>query len=188
MSRSTNAGQRDRGNAVGSSVSILPITARRRPGVLALRVQPENKLFVLPPSVVLPRSEAAPGEHPYAICAQDGAPVGFLAVEELPNSGIPEVTTVLLRGFMIGADHQGRGYARQALHVLPAALVEDFPCLCVMHLSVAVSNVAARTLYESAGFEEVGVPPTNGRGGKELLFEQLVDGPRWMADGESKDG
>ena len=87
----------------------------------------------------------------YVVADAAGDAVGFtqiIAIDERSRHG--------MFGIAIGDGHRGRGHGRAALeHVLTLARADGRLDKLVLH--VAADNTAARALYASAGFHDVGV-------------------------------
>jgi RimJ/RimL family protein N-acetyltransferase len=92
------------------------------------------------------------------VADDDGAAVGFTQVVEIDERSRHGVF-----GIAIDARHRGRGHGRAALDQTVAAARADGR-LDKLVLYVAADNAAARSLYASAGFREVGVHRRHYRG------------------------
>ena len=64
---------------------------------------------------------------------------------------------ILLRAFSTNNRHQGKGYAKQALNLLPQYIQNTFPNINEIVLAVNVQNKPAKGLYEKAGFIDQGI-------------------------------
>lgn len=64
---------------------------------------------------------------------------------------------ILLRAFSTDYRYQGKGYAKQALQLLPAFVKENFHEINEIVLAVNVRNEAAQGLYKKCGFVDEGV-------------------------------
>ena len=87
----------------------------------------------------------------FVIAGEGDAAIGFaqiVAIDERSRHG--------MFGIAIGAQHRGRGHGRAALAAIVDAARRDGR-LDKLVLHVAADNAAARELYRSAGFTEVGV-------------------------------
>lgn len=64
---------------------------------------------------------------------------------------------ILLRAFSTNNNQQGKGYAKQALNLLPQYIRSNFPHINEIVLAVNVQNKPAQGLYEKAGFIDQGI-------------------------------
>ena len=64
---------------------------------------------------------------------------------------------ILLRGFSTDDRHQGKGYAKKTLQLLPQLVKSEFPEINEIVLSVNVENIVAQSLYKKCGFVDEGV-------------------------------
>ena len=77
------------------------------------------------------------------------------------NEGVKPYSTnynsILLRAFSTDFRHQGRGYAKKALMLLPEFVKENFSETNEIVLAVNLKNEAAQGLYKKCGFVDEGV-------------------------------
>lgn len=66
-------------------------------------------------------------------------------------------TTILLRAFSTDYHHQGKGYAKKALMLIPEFVATQFPKITEIVLAVNVKNIAAQSLYKKCGYLDEGV-------------------------------
>ena len=71
-----------------------------------------------------------------------------------PYSSNPNA--ILVRAFSTDVREQGKGYAKQALTMLPWFVKQHFPHIDEIVLAVNVGNEAAQALYEKVGFIDYG--------------------------------
>ena len=64
---------------------------------------------------------------------------------------------ILLRAFSTNQRYVGKGYAKQALKVLPSFVKEHFPEIDEIVLAVNLNNDVAQNLYRKSGFVDEGV-------------------------------
>ncbi|WP_264990166.1 GNAT family N-acetyltransferase [Lysinibacillus piscis] len=64
---------------------------------------------------------------------------------------------ILLRAFSTDFHHQGKGYAKQALLILPHFVEKHYPTINEIVLAVNEANVGAQVLYHKCGFVDRGV-------------------------------
>ena len=144
-------------------IHLKPVDSHNLWALMRLRVAPEQEDFVA--RNIESIAEAYVTDHdgkvalPFGIYA-DEIPVGFVmfVYGELDEDD-PAIAAgnYCIRRFMIAAEHQGKGYAKEALQ---AALdyLRTKPCGdgAYCWLSYEPENTAARTLYHRFGFEENG--------------------------------
>lgn len=84
----------------------------------------------------------------------DGELVTFFILHEneavQPYSDQPN--DILLRSFSTNHIHQGKGYARKTLELLPQFMREHIPHIDGIVLGVNVKNTAAQGLYKKCGY------------------------------------
>ncbi|MFJ7747548.1 GNAT family N-acetyltransferase [Peribacillus sp. NPDC097295] len=112
-----------------------------------------------------------PDRHPIVVLV-DEAPVGFfvLHIGEAIKPFTENERAILLRGFLIDHNHQGKKYGRKALEILPGFATDLFPGKDCIVLAVNVRNVAAKALYSKSGFQDTGVKK-EGRSGWMHIME-----------------
>ncbi|MFJ7666467.1 GNAT family N-acetyltransferase [Lysinibacillus sp. NPDC097195] len=64
---------------------------------------------------------------------------------------------LLIRAFSTTMQEQGKGYAKEALQLLPAFVKQYFPTINELVLGVNFSNIAAQALYKKCGFVDEGI-------------------------------
>ena len=142
---------------------LVPVDGRTRREAYALRPHPEQERFVAPNAYSLLEAvyaDSAVGYAPYLAYAGP-KPVGFTMHAGSGSDGHPWI----LR-FMVGAEHQGRGYGRRMLRAHLALLDAAFPGRAV-RLSVVPGNDVAARLYRRFGFVDTGRVEAG-----ELVFER----------------
>ena len=76
------------------------------------------------------------------------------------GEGISTYTTnkhaILIRAFSTDFRHQGKGYAKIALSLLPEFVRSNFQHMTEIILAVNVKNLAAQSLYKKCGFVDDG--------------------------------
>ena len=87
-------------------------------------------------------------------CFVEGNLVGSIGIFRHPEPKSRHLATIV--GMHVAAELQGRGYGRA---LLGAALerARKMPGLLIVHLAVESTNEAAKSLYQSFGFETYGV-------------------------------
>jgi len=128
-----------------STVSLRPVTKDNLDAVLNLEVAEAQKGFVAPNVFSMAEAALEPKAWPRAIYA-DETPVGFLMMH-LP--------TCYLWRFMIGAEHQGKGYGYQALNLL-IEYVRLRPQAQELTLSYVPGEGCPQPFYQKLGFVDTG--------------------------------
>ena len=132
-------------------VSLKPITRENLEEVLALRVNEDQKKYVISNTESLSRayvySETA---YPFAVYDDDTI-VGFIMM------GYYEVKAYYtIWEFMIDCKFQNKGYGRQALKLGLDFISDRFGPVDI-YTGVTPGNIIAKKLYESVGFEGTGL-------------------------------
>ncbi|TKI69173.1 GNAT family N-acetyltransferase [Lysinibacillus mangiferihumi] len=118
----------------------------------------EQLLYTLSPMASLKLSETDVNRH--AILAKKGEKlVTFFVLHE--NEGVKPYSennqAILIRGFSTDMHEQGKGYAKEALQLLPTFVRLHFPTINELVLGVNFSNTAAQALYKKCGFVDEGI-------------------------------
>ena len=132
-----------------SNVTLREVTRETLRDVLRLKVAPEQTSFVANNAVSIAQAHFSPEAWFRAIYA-DETPVGFLMLSDKPEK--PEY---FLWRFMLGVEHQRKGYGHQAL----ARLVEHVrtrPGATELLTSVVEGEGGPRPFYEAFGFVSTG--------------------------------
>ncbi|MCM3388868.1 GNAT family N-acetyltransferase [Ureibacillus chungkukjangi] len=95
----------------------------------------------------------------YAILAiEEGKLVTFFNLHE--NAGVKPYSTnshaILLRTFSTDYRYLGKGYAKQALELLPSFVKQNFININEIVLAVNVQNDVAQSLYKKSGYVDEG--------------------------------
>jgi RimJ/RimL family protein N-acetyltransferase len=118
----------------------------------------EQEKFTTLPTEVIDLSIQDERCYPVVILSRD-TPVGFFVLHD--SKDIQAITNnpnaMLFGSFSINYIHQGKGYAKKALHLLPEFIMKHFPNINEIVLAVNEKNVAARQLYKKSGFEDKGL-------------------------------
>lgn len=127
-------------------VTLCPVTADNWEKCIRLSVREDQKSFVASNLYSLAEAGIYPDCWIPQAIYQDDAMVGFLmyGVE-------PEDKTLWICRLMINAQHQGRGYGRDAMEQLLARMRAEGAHDTVF-ISFEPENTAAKGLYESLGF------------------------------------
>jgi len=129
-------------------VSLRPVTKENVRAVCGLGLRPEQRDYVAPNVRSLAEAYVEPLAWPRAIYAGD-EPVGFLMVH-----ANDEQREYFLWRLMIAAEHQGKGYGREAL----ALLADELRARGATELtsSYEPGDHSPRGFYLGLGFEETG--------------------------------
>ena len=112
----------------------------------------------------------------FALLADD-LPVAFLLLKRppcLPHWADEHSAT--LHALQVDRHQQGRGFGKACLQALPAAARQAWPQIKGLELSVDADNVAAMTMYLSAGWVDSG-EAYRGRIGYERRLSWVLDRP-----------
>ncbi|QPA60749.1 GNAT family N-acetyltransferase [Lysinibacillus sphaericus] len=95
----------------------------------------------------------------HAVLALDGDKlVSFFVLHE--KEGVRPYSSneqaLLIRSFSTDYHEQGKGYAKEALQLLPTFVRQHFPSINELVLGVNIPNVAAQALYAKCGFVDEG--------------------------------
>lgn len=111
-----------------------------------------------------------PDRHP-VLCLINGGLITFFVLHK--NKGIQRYTdnetAILIRAFSTDFHHQGKGYAKQALQLLPNFVRKEFPEVTEIVLAVNRQNVPAQGLYQKCGYADTGVRVI-GRKGEQFVM------------------
>ncbi|MFE4710781.1 nucleotidyltransferase family protein [Paenibacillus sp. NPDC056722] len=134
--------------------------------------------------------EALADENRMAVVILEGErPVGFFILHG--GDGISDFYpnpfgALLLRAFLIDYAHQGKGYAKTALLLLPQFVRMHFPTVREVVLAVNERNLPAERLYSQAGFVDHGMRRTGERGLQKILQYDLHSYPALENPGEGE--
>ncbi|GGB63687.1 GNAT family N-acetyltransferase [Fictibacillus barbaricus] len=108
--------------------------------------------------------------QPFVICSGENI-VGCFAfyTEASGNIYTSNQNAILLKSFSIDSRHQKKGYAYQALRMLPQIAAKFYPAKDEIILTVHETNEPAISLYKKAGFQYRG-KNYNGEYGIEMIF------------------
>lgn len=130
-------------------ITLQNITPENYRAIFALKVAPGQENFVATNIYSLAQARVYGQATPLAIYAE-GTPVGFVMY-------VPEdAETFSIWRYMIGAEHQQKGYGRAALKVVLDRIRAENPQCRAILLSYEPSNTVAARLYASFGFVETG--------------------------------
>ncbi|PGL73272.1 GNAT family N-acetyltransferase [Bacillus sp. AFS055030] len=81
---------------------------------------------------------------------------------------------ILLRAFSVDTNFQGKGIAKQSLHLLPSFVKENFPERDEIILGVNHKNIAAQHVYLTSGFIDKGNRVMGRKGELFIMHMDLV--------------
>lgn len=132
-------------------ITLKPITKDNIEQVLALKVNENQKSFVITTAESLAKAYVYYNTAwPFAVY-QDDLPVGFIMM-----GYYEEKNYYTLWEFLIDGKYQGKGYGRKAL-LLGIQFLHDTFQVKEIYTGVALGNQVAKKLYMSLGFEETGL-------------------------------
>jgi diamine N-acetyltransferase len=135
--------------AAKPTVSLREVTAETVRAVCRLEVRPEQRGFVAPNAVSIAQAYFEPRAWFRAVYADD-TPVGFVMLHD-----DPEAPEYYLWRFMIAAEHQGKGYGREALDLV-VDYVRSRPRATVLLSSYVPGDEGPGEFYRRYGFTETG--------------------------------
>jgi RimJ/RimL family protein N-acetyltransferase len=105
------------------------------------------------------------------VISDNGRAVGFFILHK--GEAIKEYTAnsnaLLLRAFSVNRIHQGKGFAKEAMNLLPSFILRHFPETDEIVLAVNEKNLAARSLYLKSGFKDHGKKLMGKKGWQSIL-------------------
>jgi len=116
---------------------------------LQLEVKEDQQDFVASNLQSIADSKVYPELIPQTIYHEDTM-VGFLMYNSVPQDGVYWILRL-----MIDRQHQGKGYARDAMLQL-IELLKEHPGCTAIKISYEPANHGAEKLYESLGFQKTG--------------------------------
>lgn len=118
----------------------------------------EQRRYTGTPEECIKKSQVDPDRHSILVM-EKGELVTFFVLHM--NEGVKPYTnnekSILVRGFSTDFYHQGKGYAKQSLKLLPDFVRKKFPGVDEIILAVNIQNLAAQSLYKKCGFQDEGV-------------------------------
>ena len=118
------------------------------------------------PSEILDLSISDPNRYPIVIVKDEHVPVGFFVLHM--HSDIAELVNnpqaILIRALSVNYPYQGKGYAKEAMYLVPKFVLEHFPDVDEIVLAVNARNIAAQQLYIKTGFEDKGFRKMGAKG------------------------
>lgn len=139
-----------------------------------LQVQPGQEGFVGNGALMIQDTTERLSFH--EVRHADGHPAGMFKLDPLyyQRHDFAGPRDLGLRGFLIDADRQGRGFGSAALAALPAHARSEYPVFDRVVLTVNLKNPIARHAYLKAGFTDRGeVYLGGGNGPQHVLWLDL---------------
>ncbi|MGM7700713.1 GNAT family N-acetyltransferase [Pseudalkalibacillus sp. Hm43] len=136
---------------------------------------PDEQLrFTAYPEEMIRLAKEDATRHPVIILSED-YPVGFFVLQagERVEQYTDEKNGLLLIAFSIDTNHQGKGYAKRGLKLLPDYVRTNFPEVREVVLAVNEKNIAAQKLYQSCGFVDHGKRKMGKIGPQQLLTLEI---------------
>jgi RimJ/RimL family protein N-acetyltransferase len=121
------------------------------------QLPPDQHQFTGLPREVLDLSIEDNNRYPIVIINGEEA-VGFFVLHQgmdiSPFSTNPQA--ILLRALSINILHQGKGYGKEAMKLVPLFVKRNFPQVNEIVLAVNERNIGAKKMYDSVGFIDQG--------------------------------
>lgn len=158
-----------------SAVQLAYYRSEYREELASFDLPEEQLQFTALPLQSLEIALTDPQRYPIVIQAQQQV-VGFFVLHTgdgiLSYCDYTDATpskVMLIRALLIDSKHQGKGYARTAMELLPAWVRQQFPQIHELILVVNERNQAAQRTYTVAGFEDFGHRPIGPAGLQRMM-------------------
>jgi len=150
-------------------ITLARLEAADSARVLHLQLGDGQQRFVHPIGDMVGERHAAVNLH---VIARDDEVVGFFKIDHPVDRPAPYVRAdeAVLRGFLIGAQFQGKGIARAAMVGFGAHMNAAYPGLKSVVLTVNTANPAAVRTYLGGGFHDAGELFHGGRSGPQHVL------------------
>ncbi|MFC4356263.1 GNAT family N-acetyltransferase [Chryseomicrobium palamuruense] len=111
----------------------------------------------------------------HVVILHNEEPIGYFALEEGKKLQKYSANThaKLLTAFSIDYRHQGKGYAKAALHQLPDFVRKRYPHVDEIVLGVNQGNIVAASLYRKLGFIDHGEVFVGPKGPQHIMHLSL---------------
>jgi len=133
-----------------TKINLREITADTLRPFLRMKVNPEQDNFVAPNSVSISQAYFNKNAWFRGIYLGD-EPVGFVMMEINPAEDVYYVWR-----YMIGADHQRKGYGKTAMEIVIEFIRSTYPDAKKITLSHVEGNAEGGGLYKDCGFDYTG--------------------------------
>ncbi|KAF1678920.1 GNAT family protein [Bacillus mexicanus] len=124
----------------------------------SFKLNNDDKRFTSLPKEVLTQALSIRDRYPVVIL-NDNLPIGFFILHTSKETLEPYSNNpfaLLLSSLSLNAVHQGKGYAKKAMLLLPSFVSGYFPWCDEMILAVNHLNTRAKHLYMKCGFIDKG--------------------------------
>ena len=136
---------------MSNDVRLEDVTAQNWRAVVSLKLAEDQQRLLASNTYSIAQSKFDEAAQPRAIYAGDTV-VGFIMYD------VPEVEdkdqSVSIYRFMVGHEHQGKGYGRAAL-TCAIDEIRQIPGIEKITISYVPGNVRAKSFYASFGFSEL---------------------------------
>ncbi len=158
-----------------SSVQLISYRSEHREELALFDLPKEQLQFTALPLQSIEIALTDPQRYPIVIVAQQKV-VGFFVLHtgdgilsycEYTDAEPNQV--MLIRALLIDSKHQGNGYARIAMELLPAWVKQHFSHIHELLLAVNERNQAAQHTYSVAGFKDLGHRPIGPAGPQRMM-------------------
>jgi RimJ/RimL family protein N-acetyltransferase len=155
-------------------ITIEKMKTRHLAGVITLSVVEEQRKFVGTIDEILANANAQ--IRPHIILVGDEI-VGFFLIDTTYSKNYDfarQSNSIGLRSFFISKEHQGKGYAKQAILALPNYLSEAYPHHSKIFLTVNCQNSIAKELYLKGGFQDTSTLYHGGAAGPQHIMVRSI--------------
>lgn len=151
-------------------VRIDKMQSQRLDDVIKLRVGDNQQKFVGAIDDILTMINAQ--IRPQVILVDDQV-VGFFLIDTIykKTNDFVAPQSLGLRKFFIDKQYQGKGYAKQVLHLLPSYLTANYPNHFDIYLTVNCKNDSAKSLYLKSGFQDTNALYLDGPSGPQHVMK-----------------
>lgn len=142
--------------------------------LFAYELDENQKHFTTLPEKAIEMFCANATSYPVVILEKE-IPVGFFILED--GKEAKDYTkrdyTMLIRSISVNPQHQGKGYAQQAMQMVPSFVRQYFPQIEELFLLVNVKNARAEHVYVKTGYEDRGIRCMGRVGPQKMLHYTL---------------
>lgn len=127
------------------------------------------------PQDLIRRDARDPRKHPVIIYAK-GKVTGFFELDETEERKkyTDNPDALLLQGYSVDPEFQGRGIATGSMYALPEFVKTHFPHIDEVVLGVNARNTPAQNVYRRTGFEDTG-RRFMGKKGEQLVMSMRMN-------------